>query len=142
MIESPENARNKAEVGWGDFIIILEHHGDKNGCHVVQVNPRGTTKECASCGVETRKPLWVREHSCPACGLGSHLTGTEEGLECGAERPLSGTRETRSGSESLRSNACGDCDRCVHHRWRFFVHRRDYKSRHRNRKPRPQASTA
>lgn len=69
MIESPENARNKAEVGWGDFIIILEHHGDKNGCHVVQVNPRGTTKECASCGVETRKPLWVREHSCPACGL-------------------------------------------------------------------------
>lgn len=20
------------------------------------------------CGVETAKPLWVREHSCPACG--------------------------------------------------------------------------
>ncbi len=69
MLESSENARNKAEVGWRDFITILEHHGEKNGCHVVQVDPRGTTKECASCGVETRKPLWVREHSCPTCGF-------------------------------------------------------------------------
>jgi transposase len=32
-------------------------------------DPAGTTKECASCGVETDKPLWVREHSCPACGF-------------------------------------------------------------------------
>ncbi|TKX55184.1 hypothetical protein EXE42_04295 [Halorubrum sp. SP3] len=32
-------------------------------------DPRGTTKECASCGVSTEKPLWVREHSCPACGF-------------------------------------------------------------------------
>jgi putative transposase len=69
MLESPQNARNKAEVGWRDFITLLKHHGDKHGCHVVEVGPRGTTKECAACGVETRKPLWVREHSCPACGF-------------------------------------------------------------------------
>jgi len=36
---------------------------------LVAVNPRETTKECASCGVSTEKPLWVREHSCPACGF-------------------------------------------------------------------------
>ena len=69
MLESPQNTRNTAEVGWRDFITILEHHGEKNGCHVVGVDPRGTTKECASCGAETSKPLWVREHSCPACGF-------------------------------------------------------------------------
>ena len=69
ILESPQNARNKAEVGWRDFITILEHHGKKNGCHVVQVDPSGTTKKCASCGVETQKPLWVREHSCPSCGF-------------------------------------------------------------------------
>jgi putative transposase len=69
MLESPENARNKAEVGWRDFITILEHHGEKNGCHVEEVEPRGTTKECSSCGVSTEKPLWVREHSCPSCGF-------------------------------------------------------------------------
>lgn len=69
MLEGPQNARNKAEVGWADTVSILQHHGNKNGCHVVLVDPRGTTKECAQCGVETDKPLWVREHSCPACGF-------------------------------------------------------------------------
>lgn len=69
MLESPGNARNKAEVGWRDFIAVLKHHGDKNGCYVVEVEPGGTTKECADCGVETEKPLWVREHSCPSCGF-------------------------------------------------------------------------
>ncbi|MHC3438963.1 RNA-guided endonuclease InsQ/TnpB family protein [Natrialbaceae archaeon A-gly3] len=69
MLEDDGNARNKAEVGWRDFIRILKHHGRKHGCHVVEVEPDGTTKECASCGVETEKPLWVREHSCPSCGF-------------------------------------------------------------------------
>ncbi|MCD2201022.1 transposase [Halobacterium sp. KA-4] len=69
MLESRQNVRNKAEVGWRDFITILKHHGRKHGCHVVEVEARGTTKECAECGVETAKPLWVREHSCPACGF-------------------------------------------------------------------------
>lgn len=69
LLESPENARNKAEVGWRDFITVLKHHGNKNGCHVVEVDPEGTTKECAACGVETAKPVWVRDHSCPACGF-------------------------------------------------------------------------
>lgn len=69
MLEAPENARNKAEVGWRDFITVLKHHGEKNACHVVEVEPKGTTKECASCGVATWKPLWVREHSCPSCGF-------------------------------------------------------------------------
>jgi putative transposase len=39
------------------------------GTHVVQVEAAGTTKECASCGVETAKPIWIREHSCPSCGF-------------------------------------------------------------------------
>ncbi len=69
MLESDGNTRNKAEVGWSDFKAILEHHCNKHGTHYVEVNPRGTTKECASCGVETEKPLWVREHSCPSCGF-------------------------------------------------------------------------
>ncbi|MFC6766669.1 RNA-guided endonuclease InsQ/TnpB family protein [Natrinema soli] len=69
MLESPQNARNKHEIGWRNFLTILEHHGDKNGCHVVEVESRGTTKECAECGAETAKPLWVREHSCPSCGF-------------------------------------------------------------------------
>ena len=69
MLESDGNARNKAEVGWRDFIQTLKHHGRKRGCHVIEVEPAGTTKECARCNVETDKSVWVREHSCPSCGF-------------------------------------------------------------------------
>jgi len=69
MLEGPQNARNKAEVGWRDSISIMEHHGKKNGCYVVPVKPENTTLDCASCGTSVYKPLWVREHSCPTCGF-------------------------------------------------------------------------
>jgi putative transposase len=69
MLQSEGNARNKQDAAWRGFIEVLEYKGDLYGTHVVQVNPAGTTKECAECGVETEKPLWVREHSCPSCGF-------------------------------------------------------------------------
>ena len=51
------------------FLRMLEYKCEREGTHFVAVNSRGTTKECASCGVSSDKPLWVREHSCPACGF-------------------------------------------------------------------------
>lgn len=69
MLQADGNARNKQDAAWRQFITLLEYKGDLHGTHVKQVEARGTTKECASCGVETRKPIWVREHSCPACGF-------------------------------------------------------------------------
>ena len=48
---------------------MLEYKCGREGTHFVAVDPKDTTKECASCGVKTDKPLWVREHSCPACGF-------------------------------------------------------------------------
>jgi putative transposase len=69
LLEGPENAWNKAEVGWRDFITVLKHHGEKNDCHVVEVAARDTTKACAQCGVKSDKPLWMRKHACPSCGF-------------------------------------------------------------------------
>jgi len=69
MLEQSHNTRNKQDAAWRQFIDLLEYKGDLYGCHVVQVEARGTTKECAQCGVETAKPIWVREHSCPSCGF-------------------------------------------------------------------------
>jgi putative transposase len=69
MLQSEGNARNKQDAAWRQFITLLEYKGDLYGCHVVQVEARSTTKECASCGVDTAKSIWVREHSCPACGF-------------------------------------------------------------------------
>ena len=69
MRELPGNSRNRAGAAWGTFLRMLDYKCESEGTHFVAVNPRGTTKECASCGVSTKKPLWVREHSCPACGF-------------------------------------------------------------------------
>jgi putative transposase len=69
ILESPGNSRNTASAAWNTFTSMLEYKCEREGTHFVEVNPAGTTKECASCGVETEKPLWVREHSCPTCGF-------------------------------------------------------------------------
>jgi putative transposase len=68
MLETSQNAKNKQDVAWSRFIRLLEYKGELHGTHVELVEPGGTTKECAWCGVETAEPIWVREHSCPACG--------------------------------------------------------------------------
>jgi putative transposase len=68
MLETSQNAKNKQDAAWSRFLDLLEYKADLHGTHVVLVEPEGTTKQCAVCGVETAKPIWVREHSCPACG--------------------------------------------------------------------------
>lgn len=69
LLRLSTNGRNIALMSWFETIQTFERHGRKNGCHVETVPPEGTTKQCAKCGVESRKPIWVREHSCPACGF-------------------------------------------------------------------------
>nr|WP_231857258.1 RNA-guided endonuclease TnpB family protein [Natronomonas moolapensis] len=69
MLEQSHNAHNKQDAAWRQFITVIEYKADLYGCHVVQPEAAGTTKECAACGVETAKPISVREHSCPACGF-------------------------------------------------------------------------
>ncbi len=69
LMELPSNSRNRAGAAWGTFLRMLEYKCEREGTHFVAVGPAGTTKECAACGVETDKPLWVREHSCPSCGF-------------------------------------------------------------------------
>jgi putative transposase len=68
MLETSQSAKNKQDAAWAQFLALLEYKGDLHGTHVVPVEPRGTTKACNRCGVETYKPIWIREHSCPACG--------------------------------------------------------------------------
>jgi len=69
MLKQSHNTRNKQDVAWRQFINLLEYKAELYGSHVVQVEARGTSKKCASCGMETVKPIWVREHSCPSCGF-------------------------------------------------------------------------
>ncbi|ESS11134.1 MAG: transposase, IS605 OrfB family, central region [uncultured archaeon A07HR60] len=69
LLESSGNSQNTASAAWDTFTTLLKYKCKREGTHFVEVDPAGTTKECASCGVATDKPLWVREHSCPACGF-------------------------------------------------------------------------
>jgi putative transposase len=69
LVELPGNSRSRASAAWATFLRMLEYKCEREGTHFVAVEPAGTTKECANCGAETEKPLWVREHSCPACGF-------------------------------------------------------------------------
>jgi putative transposase len=69
LLELPSNRRNILLVSWFETIQTFERHGRKNGCHVLKMPLEGTTKWYADCSVESRKPLWVREHSCPSCGF-------------------------------------------------------------------------
>jgi len=69
MLESRSNSRNTASAAWNTFTTLLEYKCKREGTHFVEVDPEDTTKECASCGVATDKPLWVREHNCPTCGF-------------------------------------------------------------------------
>ena len=69
LMELPSNSRNRAGAAWGTFLRMLEYKCEREGTYFAAVDPRGTTKECSECGVETEKPLWEREHSCPSCGF-------------------------------------------------------------------------
>jgi len=68
MLETSQNAKNKQDAAWSRFLDLLKYKADLYGTHVIRVDPTGTTKKCSACGVAIKKPLWVREHSCPACG--------------------------------------------------------------------------
>jgi putative transposase len=59
MLESPSNNRNTASAAWQMFLSMLEYKCEREGTHFGAVEPAGTTKECAACGVSTDKRLWV-----------------------------------------------------------------------------------
>jgi putative transposase len=69
LVELPGDSRNRAGAAWGTFLQMLEYKCEREGTYYVAVDPKDTTKKCASCGVKTEKPLWVRDHSCPSCGF-------------------------------------------------------------------------
>ncbi len=111
MLQGDGNARNKQDAAWRQFTTLLEYKGELYGTHVVQVDPRGTTKECVSCGADTAKPLWIREHSCPSCGFvcdrdaNAALNVLQRGLsELGLGWPESTSSESQ-GDSDVRTRA-------------------------------------
>ncbi len=113
LVELDGNSRNRAGAAWGTFLQILEYKCEREGTHFVAIDPAGTTKECAACGVSTDKPLWVRKHSCPSCGFTADRDWNaawnilSRGIkQLGAGRSESTSSESRSDSDGLRKSLC------------------------------------
>ncbi|RKX52657.1 MAG: hypothetical protein DRP25_01865 [Thermotoga sp.] len=69
MIESSYNAKNKADSAWSTFIQMLSYKAEGAGRTLVKVDPKNTSQICSRCGAYVYKPVWIREHRCPTCGL-------------------------------------------------------------------------
>jgi len=71
MVKNPCLSKAISDVGWGQFVTLLEYKADWYGRHVVKVDTwEPTSKRCFECGfVLDSLPLDVREWICPECGI-------------------------------------------------------------------------
>jgi putative transposase len=68
MVQLHSLAKSIMDVGWGQFLDLLEVKAERAGHRVVRVNPRFTSQKCSNCGEIVQKSLSVRTHICPSCG--------------------------------------------------------------------------
>lgn len=61
--------RSMRDVAWFNFFNILRFKAEEAEKEVIEVNPKGTSQRCSSCGKEVLKDLSVRIHNCPFCHL-------------------------------------------------------------------------
>lgn len=64
MLAKPIN-----DASWGRFRQMITYKAEKAGVRYIEVNPRGTSQACSSCGTIVEKTLADRVHACTACGL-------------------------------------------------------------------------
>ncbi|WP_038028596.1 RNA-guided endonuclease TnpB family protein, partial [Thermus sp. NMX2.A1] len=65
-------AKGVMDAGWGQFLRILAYKAAEAGRQVIKVDPKYTSQDCPVCGYREKKPLWVREYTCPQCGAHLH----------------------------------------------------------------------
>jgi len=75
LVELPKNSRNRAGAAWGTFLRMLEYKCEREGTHFVAVEPAGTTKECAACGVSMQN--CCEAVTTPVLPAGLKRTGTQ-----------------------------------------------------------------
>ena len=65
-------AKGVQDAGWGQFLRILAYKAAEAGRRVIKVDPKYTSQDCPVCGHREKRPLWVREFTCPSCGALLH----------------------------------------------------------------------
>jgi putative transposase len=72
MLKNHHLAKSISDVGWSQFLSILNAKAAYAGRRVVAVPPAYTSQTCSGCGMVVKKGLSVRWHSCPDCGTSLH----------------------------------------------------------------------
>lgn len=62
-------AKSILDTARNQLITYTTYKAENAGRVLVRVDPRNTSKKCSGCGRMVEKPLSVRVHSCPVCGL-------------------------------------------------------------------------
>jgi putative transposase len=65
-------AKGVLDAGWGQFLAILAYKAEEAGRRVVGVDPKHTSQDCPVCGYREKRPLWIREYTCPQCHTYQH----------------------------------------------------------------------
>ena len=73
MVHNHHLAKHISDASWGSFIQMLCYKAECAGGRVVK-NPRttGSSVRCYKCGKDVPKPLSMRMHVCPFCGVVVH----------------------------------------------------------------------
>ncbi len=93
MLRNHRLAKSIADAAWGQLIRFTIGKAEGAGRTVVLVDPRNTSQLCSTCGMIVSKPLSVRTHECPKCGLvmdrdkNAALNILARGLACLGESP-------------------------------------------------------
>lgn len=61
-------SKSIGDVGWGQFLQVLEYKTQATGGNLVKVAAHGTSQVCPECDCTVRKELAERQHRCPECG--------------------------------------------------------------------------
>jgi len=69
MVKNKYLSKSISDASWGTFVELLLCKAAEAGREVIQVDPKGTSQNCSSCGEPVKKSLAVRIHRCPHCGL-------------------------------------------------------------------------
>jgi putative transposase len=72
MLKNHHLAKAIADVGWGQFFLVLKHKAESAVKTVIEVCPNHTSQNCSCCGEYVPKALSVRTHTCLYCGLVLH----------------------------------------------------------------------
>ncbi|MBL8148486.1 MAG: transposase [Blastocatellia bacterium] len=69
MVRNSHLSKSISDVSWAMLFGMLDYKAVEAGKVALDIAPHNTSQNCSQCGEKVPKPLSVRYHKCPFCGL-------------------------------------------------------------------------